>query len=197
MNEVRELAEQDPEVIRQQIDVTRSSITSKLEALEEQVVGTVQAAKETMQETIENVKETVEETVSTVKETVQDTVSTVKETFDMHRQVERHPWPMVGGSLAVGLVTGIVLGRTKPRPSLPPEPRYEPRPSGFAPAVESQRPALFDRFHEEIDQVKGLALGFALGMLRDVIKENVPQFSEQLGEMMDQITVKLGGTVNK
>jgi ElaB/YqjD/DUF883 family membrane-anchored ribosome-binding protein len=197
IDEVRDLAEQPPEAIRQQIDLTRSSITSKLEAIEDQVVGTVQSAKETMQETIDNVKETVEETVSTVKETVQDTVSSVKETFDLRLQVERHPWPMLGGSFAAGLVAGALLGKgQQQRPAPVPEPWREPPPPTRN-SLESLRPGFFDRYQEEIDQVKGLAIGFVLGLVRDAIKENVPQYSEQIGDLVDQVTAKLGGSVVK
>ncbi len=201
--EIRDIAEQNPDVIRQQIDETRSSITTKLERLEEQVVGTVQTAKETVQETIENVKEKVEETVSTVKETVQDTVTSVKETFDLRLQIERHPWPMVGGSFAAGLAAGILLGESQKRRQLPVErmasrgqplvePRRETELTGNG-RTAAREPGMFDRFHEEIDQLKGLAIGMALGVVRDVIQENVPQFREQLGEVMDRITTKLGG----
>lgn len=93
--EIRDIAEQEPEEIRLQIDETRSAITEKLEALEGTFVDTVQSAKDTVQETIDSatqkveetistVKETVQETVSSVRESVQETVSTVKETFDLH-----------------------------------------------------------------------------------------------------------------
>jgi ElaB/YqjD/DUF883 family membrane-anchored ribosome-binding protein len=191
--EIRDIAEQDPEIIRQQIDETRSSLTAKLEALEEQVVGTVQNAKATVEETIEN-----------VKETVQETVSTVKDTFDIPLQVRRHPWPMVGGCFVLGLVTGAVVGDAQRRRRMPIErlasrgqPRMEPdrvpEYPGDGRAAEPRIPGLMDRFHEEIDQVKGLAIGLAIGLVRDVIKENVPQLGEQLGEVMDSITTKLGG----
>jgi ElaB/YqjD/DUF883 family membrane-anchored ribosome-binding protein len=190
---IRDIAEKPPEEIRQEIDETRSSIASKLEALEEQVVGTVQ-----------NAKESVEETINTVKETVQETVSTVKETFDLRLQVERHPWPVMGGSLAAGLITGVLLGEVRHRRQMPMdrlvsdgEPmtesyRAEP-PTRFV--EEPREPGLFDRFQGEITQLKGLALGMLFGMVRDVIKENVsaPEVAAKIGEVMDNITAKLGG----
>jgi len=209
--ETRDLADEDPALIRAEIDETRSAITTKLEALEQQVVCTVQDAKDTVQETIENVKETVEETVCTVKETVQDTVSTVKETFDLKGHVQRHPWPMVGGAWVAGLVAGAVLGEAQHRRRMPmdrlrsrgepmndyrsppPSPAPPDARSGFADTAQSREPGLLDRFHGEIEQVKGLAIGMALGAVRDVIKQNLPQFEQQVGEVMDSITTKLGG----
>ena len=52
----------------------------------------------------------VHDTVDTVKGTMQETVSSVKEAFDLSRQVERHPWTMVGGSFALGVWQGEVMG---------------------------------------------------------------------------------------
>ena len=49
MNEMEALSQQKPEEIRQQIEETRSSLTDKLEALEQQVTGTVQSARETVE----------------------------------------------------------------------------------------------------------------------------------------------------
>lgn len=205
VEDIRDIAEQEPEIIRQQIDETRSSLTAKLEAIEEQVVGTVQNAKDSVQETIDTVKETVQETVNTVKETMQETVDTVKETFDVRLQVQRHPWPMVGGTFVAGLVAGALLGNAQKRRRFPvdrlasrgqpeTEPyREPPPPARNGTAAEPREPGMMDRFQTEIDQVKGLAIGFALSLVRDVIKENLPQVREQVGEVIDRITTKLGG----
>jgi len=210
-NETRDLADQDPATIQAEIDTTRSAITSKLEALEDQVVGTMQSARESVEETIETVRGTVEDTVNTVKETMQDTVSTVKETFDIPLQVRRHPWAMVGGSWVAGLVLGAVVGESRHRRRMPMdrlashgEPMSERAPRNTTSAREffdtgsraepPREPGLFDRFHGEIEQVKGLAIGMALGLVRDVIKENLPQLEQQVGEIVDGITTKLGGT---
>jgi ElaB/YqjD/DUF883 family membrane-anchored ribosome-binding protein len=188
----RDLADQDPATIQHEIDETRSSITSKLEAIEEQVVGTVQ-----------NARESVQETLDTVKETVQETVTTVKETFDLRLQVERHPWPMLGASLAAGVLTGAWIGEGRRRRRMPVErlashghptmERYPERETISNGRTGEEQPGLFSRFQDEIDRVKGVALGMALGLVRDVIQENVPRFEQQIGEVMNNITTKLGG----
>jgi len=111
----------EPEVIRQQMEDTRSDLTRKIEALEHQVVSTVQSTtsavtntvesvKDAVQETVSAVKGTVSDTVCSVKETVSDTVEGVKETLDIRHQVEEHPWLMFGASVAAGYVGGLVLG---------------------------------------------------------------------------------------
>jgi len=51
-----------------------------------------------------------------------------------------------------------------------------------------------ETFKEEIDQVKGLAVGTLLGVVRDLATEAVPpQLAEPVKETMDKLTKKLGG----
>jgi len=102
--------EPEPEVIRQQMDETRTALTEKIEKLEQQVIGTVQEATTAVAETVGTVKEAVQDTVASVKETVSETVETVKETFDLPRQVEKRPWTMMLGSAALGFLGGYLLG---------------------------------------------------------------------------------------
>jgi len=110
----------EPEVIRQQMEATRTDLTHKIEALENQVVGTVQnttqavsetveSVKEAVQETVCAVKETVSDTVGTVKETMSETVSTVKEALDLRGYVEQYPWASFGAAVAAGFAGGLLL----------------------------------------------------------------------------------------
>jgi len=110
----------EPEVIRQQMEVTRTDLTRKIEALENQVVGTVQnttqavsetveTVKEAVQETVSAVKDTVSDTVGTVKETMADTVSSVKEALDLRGYVEQYPWASFGAAVATGFVGGVMI----------------------------------------------------------------------------------------
>src|SRR5947208_14305774 len=106
-----------PDVIRQQIEDTRSSLTDKLETLEAEVKGTVQSdrdtvesAKEAVESTLSSAKETVEDTISSVKDTVASATETVKRTFDIPYQVDRHPWAMLGLSAVAGCLCGALLG---------------------------------------------------------------------------------------
>jgi len=119
---------ENEDVIRKQMEETRTSLTEKLETLENKVVGTVQEATSMVSNTVEAVKETVQETVAsvqstvaTVKDSVQDTVGTVtgtmkegvtmvkdtvKDAFDIPGHVEHHPWLMFGSSVALGYCLG-------------------------------------------------------------------------------------------
>jgi ElaB/YqjD/DUF883 family membrane-anchored ribosome-binding protein len=202
----------EPEVIRQQMQETRTSLTEKLETLEQQVVGTVQSAKTAVTETVENVKGAVQETVQSVKNTV-----------DLPLQVRRHPWAMVGGSLAAGCLAGYLLTEPRRPPSFHalsaashsdvpwphPHPnggtrgRHAAEPSAMRePSHEAQAPSsgpswlgeLKHTFRNEIQQVEGLALATLLGALRDVVTRNVPEkIAPQVSEIIDNVTAKLGG----
>jgi len=183
---------EEPDVIRGQIQETRSALTEKLETLEGQVRDTVQSAKETVEGTIEN-----------VKSSVQETVASVKRTFDLPYQVDRHPWAMLGGSLLTGFVLGnYVEGRRqreqlRPRPSLAPSRTVV---SDRIPALTSEpsQPAgllswLRQTFDDEIEKVKGMAIGAAMGIVRDLAKESLPKLAPQIDEVMNSATLKLGG----
>ncbi|HXG11523.1 MAG TPA: hypothetical protein VNK04_17340 [Gemmataceae bacterium] len=204
----------EPEVIRHQMEETRASLTEKLETLEKQVVETVQGATAAVAETVESVKEAVQDTVGAVKDTVQDTVESVKDTFNLSLQVERHPWLMVGGSFAAGFLVGSLLPRTSERTVSPPSPWNTPQPDGlrgqaeptpapaaaFADTSAAAQPGwlsqLGETFGAEIDQLKGLALGTLLGLVRDLVVQSVPpNVGPPLTDMMNRITTRLGGQV--
>jgi len=114
--------ENKPEVIRQQMQQTRTSLSEKLEELECRVKDTVCNATSAVNETISTVKGAVDETVTTVKEavgssacavkeTLGDTMHSVREGLDVEVQVQRHPWTMLGGAVAAGYIGGKLLQR--------------------------------------------------------------------------------------
>jgi ElaB/YqjD/DUF883 family membrane-anchored ribosome-binding protein len=110
----------EPEVIRDHMQDTRTALTEKLEALEQTVARTVENTTRPVKETVQSVTEATKETVSAVKDTVQQladtvstgvekTVDTVKDTFNLSRHVQRHPWGMMFGSAAAGFLLGRLL----------------------------------------------------------------------------------------
>jgi ElaB/YqjD/DUF883 family membrane-anchored ribosome-binding protein len=217
--------DQEPDVIRQEIEQTRSALTDKIETLESEVRSTVLNAKETVEGTLENVKETVQETIENVRDTfegtvqnmkssVQETVHSVKETFDLPRQVDRHPWGMLAGSLLAGFVTGRLLeGQRRgyhwgtdhwvsrmgyasaPVPGNRAPERHAPaeRPSAPSSSEHGWTDTLYNQFGDEINMVKGMAIGAAMGVVRDLIKQSLPQLAPQIDELMNRTTSKLGG----
>jgi hypothetical protein len=195
------MAEQ-PEVLREQIRETHESLASKISTLEDKVVGTVN-----------NTAEAVTETVETVKEKVSETIQTVKRTFDLEYQVREHPWSMMAGAVGAGFLTARLLpGATRSakefvshlkeeRPSsrspyLSPA-AATPAPNGQdnAPGQGSLLSHLADQFHDELEQVKGVALGTLFGLARDWAIQNLPdKLAPHVQEVLDNITTKLGGT---
>ncbi len=191
----------EPEVTRAQMDETRASLSEKLESLEHHVVDSVQGTTDAVQETVAN-----------VKDAVHDTVAGVKDLFDPRLQVQRHPWLLVGGSIAVGYLGGYLLLRRRgpdrrtvqeSPPSAPPVGSWTSRqPNGVVKdrrfvneAPEPGRPsAVSSQFGPEIAKLEGLVIGTLLSVVRDMIADSVPEpMKAQFGDVMDSFTAKLGG----
>lgn len=197
MDAVQEVVEQDTDEMRQDIDTTRSAMSDKLEALEEHVMGTVQSAQETVEDSIQLAK---------------DTVASVKRNFDIKYQIVQHPVATVGGCFLVGLALGALFLRGRSRsqqsPKQPTRDETPPTrsPRAFAehsngsyntaatlhPTTAAHRPVFFGQFQEDIDKVKGMAIGYVMGLVRDSVKDAVPQLASQIEEVMNSITAKLG-----
>jgi len=191
----------DPEVIRQQMEQTRSALTDKLEVLEQKVTDTVQGAATAVSDTVE-----------TVKESMEATVDSVKDTLNLRLQVERHPWLMVGTSAATGFVAGLLLGPSSGHKSssngwAASEPTDQSRfssasisePLGAQKSTASQPSwwhGLVEKLGPNIDQLKSLAIGVVGGVVRDLVAANASEsLRPYLTERIDDMTKGLGGDV--
>jgi hypothetical protein len=201
----------EKEVIKQQMGQTRSALTEKLETLESQVFGTVHDTTSTVTNTVRDVGDTVRDTLHDARATFNEVLASVRDALDVTRQIHRHPWLMMGGSVFAGYVGGRVLeaveeGRFPPRMSLPAsseqyfasEDEAERQPYVSSPASarsgSSFLGALAETFGPEIAKLKGMAVGMAVGLMRDKLGEAVPpQFQKNVTDLMDRFTVKLGG----
>jgi ElaB/YqjD/DUF883 family membrane-anchored ribosome-binding protein len=211
------------EVIRQQMEETRTSLTEKLETLENKVVQTVQGATDavsdtvatitgTVQDTVDSVKDSVasvkdsvEDTVSTVKDSVAEGVETAKEYVDVRGYVESYPWLSLSASVAAGYALGMLLGRRQEQPSAFAKPieaarmgdgRTHHRNGGHHRRREekSQGASWLGEFAPEISKLKGMALGALLGTAREMIAKSMPgHMGQQISQLVDNITTKLGG----
>jgi len=200
------------EVTREQIAETQAALSDKLQTLKHRVVDTVQDAANTVTETVQNVKFAVHESVKNVKDT-----------FDLRLQVNRRPWGIVVGSIALGYMSGYLLlrngsarpqtnGRRQPAPpdKLPIAKQQNgvAKRHGYVEGLEKKsdqdvadRPSepgslspAPNRFESEIRKLKGLAIGTVLSLVRDLITEAAQEPTKAvLAEVMDSITVKLGG----
>jgi ElaB/YqjD/DUF883 family membrane-anchored ribosome-binding protein len=214
----------DPEVIRNQMEETRSSLTDKIEKLEEKVTATVQNTTAAVTDTVASVKDAVHETVDSVKGTVSNTVETVKDVFDVPGYFRDYPWAAFGASVAVGFAGGTLLGtgvhargdritdlhsRGQPvtattRATHGPSTSHNGGPKKRAQAGSfTASPAhathglvtdIASKFGDEIGKLKGVALGAVFGLVRDWIGRSAPgEVSQRLGQVIDDVTRKLGG----
>lgn len=196
--------ENEAEMIRHQMEDTRTALTEKLEALESQVVSTVKGTTEAVAETVDAVKETVQETVEGVKETVQETVEgvtesvsnvkeSIKETFDLTGHMERNPWATFGGCVLAGFALGYLLPSAS---SSKPARRETWSGSGYPEA----EPGMTDRLTAGVssaassayDEVSSLASS-ALAKGWDALKESWGPVADQLKQMAIGTTAGLVG----
>jgi len=206
---------ENEEVIRHDMEETRTALSEKLEILENQVIGTVQDATcavsqtvDTLKETVSTVKETVTDTVSAVKDSVKDGVATVKDWFDLRAQFDEHPWLMAGGSVVTGYLIGAMFDRLTEGDATALPPASEGGASEIHRMGNGRRQTAMraKRHHEpegsswlagmapELNKLKGLALGALFGTAREMVMKSVPQeLGRKLGEIVDNITAKCGG----
>jgi hypothetical protein len=179
-----------PEVIRQQMEDTRTSLAEKLETLEQKVSTTVQEATSAVTDTVE-----------TVKETVETSVEAVKDTLNLRLQTERHPWEMVGGSFALGVLGGWLTSESAPQPLSPPMSPSQASNGRHAALLRAgtgepipHSTSWLSGFSSEIAKLKGLAIGTVAGLLRDAVTEAVPEsMRPQVKEVMDDLVTRFGG----
>ncbi len=141
----------DPEVIRSQMDQTRSDLTEKLESLETRVAEGMQTTGAVVSDTMTSVR---------------GAVQSVSESLDFRLQVQRHPWLAVGGSLAVGFLAGRLTAPQSGRPSLP----------AHAPAGQpGTNPSRTDR-----NQAGSGLLNAVMGVVRDLGAQSLPLVLEYI-----------------
>lgn len=203
--------ENEPELIRDQMQETRTALTEKLDTLQQKVADTVESITTPMTETVQTVQEAVSDTVDSVKETVAGTVDTIKETFNLTRHVEQHPWPVMLGSVA----TGFVLGRLLPLPGgRAAAPGADSVVAGMSRAGKGhngihqalERPpqeeeakeggmfsGLAQAFQGELGKLTGLGVSVGVGLLRDLMTQSMQgEIGGRVKEWMDGLTEQLG-----
>jgi len=185
--------------IRQQMARTRDSLQHKLDVLEDRTLGAVQKTTDA----VVDVAETVSETVTDAKEAVAETVKKTERFFDLGRQVNKHPWAVMGGAVAAGFAASVLLSRTgrtieeAVETSLPrrEEESYPLRQQ----TMEREEPpswlgSLMQMFAPQLDELKNLAIAASVGVVRDMVTKSLPAPAQpQVKEMIDNVTTKLGG----
>lgn len=168
------------ELIRQQMEETRTSMTEKIEALEKQVSESVVETAETVAETVHTASETVDKTLETVSETIE----TVTETFNIPAHIANHPWMAVGGSVVLGYLIGSLIPSLRSyAPSAPQPPT--PQPPAPQPVAQTETAEQTEQAEPQeersntmqgvIGSLKSLAIGTAVSMVSKTLLNSVPQ----------------------
>jgi ElaB/YqjD/DUF883 family membrane-anchored ribosome-binding protein len=151
---------------------------------EELIRQTMEDRRESITEDLHALEERVGDTVHKVSAAVSNTAAHLKEAVDIKGHVDHHPWLMFGGAVAAGVVVGQMLhvrevaGRRE-RLQVP------------TASVQPQAPSMFTK---ELTKVKGLAIGMALGFVRQALNAELPPaLARETGDIIDAMTEKLGG----
>jgi len=177
------------EMIRGQMDETRSQLSDKLESLEHQVSQTVRSTGSAVNATVEAVQETVE----TVTGAVQDAVHSVSNALDVRRQIDRHPWLALGGSVALGFLAAEFLARSKKSgqppgtaPQRSPSSENAGHESGNSAAQSVATGAAITAAYESglkrssWQQLRGMAIAALFGIAQEVASHAVPPLMNYL-----------------
>lgn len=162
------------------------------------------------------VLESVSETLSTVQQTVhtvKNGVASIRENCDVVNHVQRRPWIAMAGATALGYWGAKVLrNRAARRGVIVRDYARSGSPRGVdighlagpgeanatlpLPVATESRGAQFrEMFHEETIQLRGIAMGFLFGVLRDVLLKSVPRpMGPHVGDVIDGVTLRLGAT---
>jgi Protein of unknown function (DUF3618) len=195
---------EDPEVIRRQMQRTRSDLTEKLEAIEDKVSSTVKGTTEAVSETVDH-----------VKEAVHDTVEGVKHAFDLKAHFQNHPWLMLGGTVGLSfLATKLLTGRRSHEEQFEPpahsytsagaydrSTRSEPTPmpaSAPSAAKQEQGPSWMESLMQKLapsaHKIKEMGIGMTMGLVDQLLTSALPErLREGAHEILDSITTSLGG----
>lgn len=175
-----------PEVIRQQMEETKSQLSNKLESLEHQVTETVQSTGSAVTATVGAVQDTVE----TVTGAVQDALNSVGKAFDLQHHIETHPWLVLGGSVVLGYMAADLLeasAKSSPwqNPASRPQsatghPGYgNGNAAGFAAtAAASAHPA--GSTNSPWQQLTSAATAALIGIIQDAAAKVVPEVTDYL-----------------
>jgi len=209
------MVDEKPEVIKQEMEETRSSLVEKIETLEQQVAQTVHQATSAVSSTVETVKdvvgsttEAVQSVVDSTTEAVQSTVETVKGTFDLSAHIDRHPWAAFGAAVAAGFAAGKLIppprttrshtgqdwsswaqsqSRAQPQPEPQPQPERQSQSSSMLSGLSSL-------LEKPLDMAKGLAVGALFSVIRDVVSQSLPdEWSKQLAATVEDLNKQFGG----
>lgn len=181
-----------PDMIRQQMEETKSQLSDKLESLEQQVSDTVQSTGTAVNATVEAVHDTVDSVTGAVQEAVQF----ITNAFDIRRQVERNPLVVVGGAFVLGyLAIGFMKSRTRQpqgQSATLPVP-YQPSNGEVARTTAETASAMAAAYESGRNSsswilLREQALTSAIDIVRTLATQAVPQIIEHFNRDRSEVT---------
>jgi ElaB/YqjD/DUF883 family membrane-anchored ribosome-binding protein len=124
MTEETSSINREPETLQAGLEDPRARLADRMGSLEEGIKDAWHGATAAAARAVEGVKSATETTVHAVQGAAETTVHAVQGaahstskamgwTFDLPAHVRRHPWPMVGGAMLLGVAAGYLLGRLR------------------------------------------------------------------------------------
>jgi len=212
---IREQMEQTRTALTEKVEAIEEKVASTIKEAASAVNETVHAVSETVENTVHTVSDSVESVKSALDSTVHtvsDSVESVKEALDPSGYIDRYPWVAVGGSVALGYALGCLFpsgnghatssyggwsGSSSPAAGAPDRSGSSfaetSMPSGSTSSGGSFLP---QSWMPLIDKIKGLAIGTAAGTIGEMVLHMAPpSLKDNLAQLIDETTEKLGGTV--
>jgi hypothetical protein len=163
-----------PEMIRQEMEETKSRLSDKLESLEHQVSETVQSTGSAVNATVG---------------AVQGVVQSLSHVFDVRRHIDKHPWLALGGSALLGYLAAEYLAESAKNGAHPPKTIPSAPPSAEITAQEHAEPVVESaattaalaaayesgRKNSSWQQLRGMAIGACIGIVQDLATRAVPK----------------------
>jgi ElaB/YqjD/DUF883 family membrane-anchored ribosome-binding protein len=226
MDHSAEMSIQETLAIRNQMDETRTALTEKLELLEKQVSDTVQGAADTVENVKHAVEDTVATMKSSVRDTVDAVSEAFNLAHHVERRpwtmvAGAAAVGFVGGYMLTHKSrderADEKFRHLSAAQGMTPQGRFDGG-SSFDPvpptrrATESSRndtrgmtrsdsgPTIRSQFTEWLkpasSQLQAMAIGAALGIVRDMVVKSVPKtLEDQATELINGLTTSLGGEV--
>jgi hypothetical protein len=189
--------DESADVIRQQMEETKVHLAEKFESLEAQVSETVQSTGATVN--------AIQSTVQSVTSTIRSSVHSVAKALDLHRQLDKHPLLILGGSVAVG----YLIARSMNAPSARRSRSVPVSRSGFvetgentagqvatdAAAMASAVTAAYESGQRQASrQLRARAIGALVGVVQEAAWRALPVAMEFLGQQAAKATENLNPT---
>jgi ElaB/YqjD/DUF883 family membrane-anchored ribosome-binding protein len=223
MDQEVEVIQQQMRATRQALSQKLQTLEDHVTGTVKDAVTTVRKTIDTVTASVQGIgtdaRETVHETVAAVNKTLHEAAAAAGRVLDVKGQVQQRPWTMLGLSVAAGYFAGLLL-RKSTRTSItvalpqangntthkaqsfathngglpPTESARRQMPGTSAPPVQSFAGGLTDTLAAEVGKLKGLGIGMAIGLIRDLAIRSSPEsIAGRITEVMDSITVKIGG----